>query len=505
MNTIISAIGLAALLLSCWMVLTESRKRHRKALEQIHTRFVPLNCRVEPVDLYATDIRIGRFKRRCDISLDNLIRPDGKSVISRIHARLYLKKGCFYIEPIYTRWSLKKVSRPRVWVGGEEALPRKPLRVRYGDTIIFNRANAADPNIGGYKFTIVDSREDFSWWTMPDGEEVVTRTTPSGGSEKKNHTSGWSTGFADSMRRSFRKPRFNGRQIAAVVVVALILVVGIFLGSIKMPEAEHALGERKEDTATVLVCGVDREGERTDTIILAYISGSEKRIDLLSIPRDTLVKDDNGNTIKLNSVYGRHVSEGKDAGAEALMDAVKDCIGYRPDGYMVVNWDLVKEITDLMGGVEVDLKHHITVHTDGVEVHVPVGQHRLNGEQMLATLRYRYGYQNADLGRVDVQRDVLKACIRQWLVLGNVGKVDDVLDLVDEQSVTSLSTGNMLWLAKTALGCMDQISGTTLEGYVENRNESYYILDVRSVLAQLNERFNPYEVEITQEMLSISN
>ena len=188
--------------------------------------------------------------------------------------------------------------------------------------------------------------------------------------------------------------------LAALVAGALILIGSYF----EMPMADTGLGQRKPDTAAILLCGTDKDGTRTDTMMLLYLDGSEGQIGLLSLPRDTLTITDEGRRAKLNSAYGRNGCGEK--GMEWTMTYVQRTIGYRPDGYILVDMELVPKIVDLMGGVDVHLDHHIRVHTDGVEVYVPAGDQHLNGEEVLATLRYRYGYPDADLGRVKVEKSI---------------------------------------------------------------------------------------------------
>ena len=304
--------------------------------------------------------------------------------------------------------------------------------------------------------------------------------------------------------RKVRKRR--GCGCATVMLMLLALVVGglLLVGSFfRMPVSEDSLGSRKEKTATVLLCGTDKDGTRTDTMMLLYLDGAENRIGLLSLPRDTYTITDEGKKAKLNAAYGRNGCG--EEGMEWTMTYVERIIGYRPDGYILVDMERVPKIVDLMGGVDVHLDHHIRVHTDGVEVYVPAGDAHLNGEEVLATLRYRAGYANADLGRVQVQRMVITECMKQWVNPAKLALLPEALDLIEAESLTDLSVNNFLWIGKTILTGMDDMTSDTLPGYADMRGgASYFILYPDQVAQLINDSYNPYTTVIDADDLDIA-
>ena len=328
-------------------------------------------------------------------------------------------------------------------------------------------------------------------------------TPPGTGEERVEVYRNYSNNYGARNRRKGRRKRRNpsGVLIGLVVLVAALALV--FSSMVRMPLSSDSLGTRKPDTATILLCGTDKDGTRTDTMMLLYLDGGENRIGLLSLPRDTLTTTDSGKRAKLNSAYGRNGCGEK--GMDWVMTYVQRIIGYRPDGYILVDMELVPKMVDLMGGVDVHLDHHIRVETDGVEVYVPAGDAHLNGEEVLATLRYRYGYYNADLGRVEVQRMVIKACMEQWVSVAKLGKLDDALELIREESLTDLSTSNFLWIGKTILSGMDNMTSHTLPGYADMRGgASYFVLYPEKVAALINESYNPYNRAIDADDLKIT-
>lgn len=290
--------------------------------------------------------------------------------------------------------------------------------------------------------------------------------------------------------------------IAVFLVIALSITAFNFF--LRPPKSDQPISTRKPGTAAILLCGADIGGERTDTMMLLYVDAFKRQAGLLSLPRDTYTETDYGAANKLNSAYGRN--GGGEEGMQVLLDYVQDLIGYRPDGYMLIELPMLKDLIDLMGGVNFDVPQEMGM--DGLEQYSTLqpGMQHLNGEQALALLRFRYGYVDQDLGRQNVQKQVLKACMEQWATAQNFGKVFDVLELFRTESLTNLSSGNLIWLGVNLLWCgFSQMSTDTLPGYATYvGDQSFYVLDPQGVADLIQEKYNPYTKEITTEDLHIA-
>lgn len=295
-----------------------------------------------------------------------------------------------------------------------------------------------------------------------------------------------------------RKKKRGCGCLTALLALALVIVGGLCL-FVRPPRAEGEQRQRKRDTATILICGTDADGTRTDTMMLLYLSGSERKVNLLSLPRDTYTLTSSGKAAKLNSAYGRNGTGAE--GMEVLLDYVRDIIGYRPDGYILLDFTMVPRIVDIMGGVDVE----VPMDMDVDEIVLSKGYQHLSGDQVLALLRFRKGYATADLGRIQVQRAVMKAAMEQWLSPAHLVGAVKAVSLLENSSLSSLSTGNYLWVAKTLLLGMSDFRSDTLPGYADYRNKvSYYILEPEKVLELLNESYNPFRTSIPAGNLNIA-
>lgn len=191
-----------------------------------------------------------------------------------------------------------------------------------------------------------------------------------------------------------RKKRRGVKLLAGVLLVVLLLIGGAYLwirSTMKMPETDQPIGARKEGAATVLLCGTDQEGTRTDTMMLLYLNAREQAITLVSLPRDTLTHTSSGSDAKLNSAYGRN--DGGQEGMEALLDYVSDIIGYRPDGYMLITLDAFVDVVNLMGGVEFDVPMDMFYEDPSQDLYIDLkeGKQKLDGYEAMGLVRFPEG------------------------------------------------------------------------------------------------------------------
>lgn len=290
------------------------------------------------------------------------------------------------------------------------------------------------------------------------------------------------------------------------VVLALVLVLAIALGSVhffvaKQPEAETGLGERKAGCATILIAGTDEGGYRTDTMMLFSVNRATGKMSLVSIPRDTLIYCEY-SVPKINSAYGW--ASGGEAGMEQLLMRVEEIIGFRPDGYVLVDLSVFEKLVDTMGGVtfNVPVDMHYEDPSQGLSISLTAGEQHLDGAQAMQVVRFRSGYVTQDLGRVETQRAFLSAALKQWTSFKGLIHLPAAFQLVLDASKTDLTTRELVWLCESAVLCSrGEIDTRTLPGEASYiAGGSYYVLDAAGVCETINACCNPY-----QQAVAVSN
>lgn len=292
------------------------------------------------------------------------------------------------------------------------------------------------------------------------------------------------------------------KRLLLILLALVLLTAAVLLICQRMPKTEEPIGTRKKGCCTVLLAGTDESGMRTDTLMVMYIDRPNKDIRLLSIPRDTMVNRDNP-VPKINGAY--YANGAEEVGMDFLMDYVKDVIGYRPDGYLLVDLNCFESLVDLMGGVRFDVPMDMQYEdpTQDLFIDLKEGTQHLNGKEAMWLVRFRSGYAAADLQRVSVQRDFVKAALDQWGKAWNVVRAPAALALLKSNTLTDLKWNNLTWLGISAVLCgTGNFETETLPGegaYVNGG--AYYVEDRSAAAALVNEKFNPYETEITADDL----
>ena len=303
-----------------------------------------------------------------------------------------------------------------------------------------------------------------------------------------------------------KKKHGFGKGLAKFLLVVLLIIAlltGVLFLVAKQPVDANCDLVRKRGNSTILLAGTDASGDRTDTIMLLNIDRKAGKLSLMSIPRDTKVNS-TYTPHKINAAYG--VNGSGEQGMDALMEYVSECIGFRPDGYMLIDLNVFVELVDLMGGVRFDVPCDMYYNdpTQDLYINLQAGEQKLNGEQAMGVVRFRSGYAMADLERVNVQRDFLSAALHQWVSVKNLWKLPKALSLLLDHTLTDLSTANLLWMAESVVLCGtgDMMMTTIPHGL--NGDGEYVLIDAQETLDLVNESFCPYEQGITMDDLYIA-
>lgn len=293
--------------------------------------------------------------------------------------------------------------------------------------------------------------------------------------------------------RRRRKKRHPFRNFLIFLVILCGLGYGAYNLLFQAPnQYNDGLHTRKEGFYNILLCATDDGGERTDTIMLATLDTKNGGISLTSIPRDTIVA--NGEAVpKINGVYA--VAGGGEAGIRALMDEIQELLGFRPDGYALISFEVFRDAVNAMGGVTFDVPMDMEVNGTTISA----GTQLLDGETALNVCRYRYGYAMADIQRQYVQQNFVKAMAKQCLSPENLPDLPAVYNAVIAHTQTDLSGANLRYLVlKVLLLGLDDIQQHTLPGEgVNYGGASCYGLYGQSVVDLVNESLNPYQEPIT--------
>jgi len=257
---------------------------------------------------------------------------------------------------------------------------------------------------------------------------------------------------------------------------------------------------RREGVYTVLLAGHNQG--LTDVLMLAVFDTVEGSVNVMSIPRDTFVDTTTRNVRKINGAYNT-------GGMQRLLDEVATLVGYRPDNYVMVDYDGFIELIDAIGGVEYDVPmdmYHID--DDGeVDIDLKKGKQHLNGEQALGLCRFRSGYAAQDLGRISTAQGFLKVAAKKAVSVISFSKISDFVNIYSKYVDTDLSVGNLIWFMQTAWQKVDPEDGLNfmmlpVDGGSFNGLSYVFALE-EPALKMINESVNPFTTEITADDVSL--
>ncbi|GAA2866792.1 LCP family protein [Paenarthrobacter ilicis] len=206
----------------------------------------------------------------------------------------------------------------------------------------------------------------------------------------------------------------------------------------------------KTDRLQILILGSDtRDGKNadygssedstgyghSDVMMLLDISADNKRVSVMSFPRDLLVDvpqcTDRTNNQTFPARSGVMINAAMaEAGIGCAVDTVNKLTGLEIDHFMMADFNAVKELSKAVGGVNVCVSD--PVFDPDSRLRLPKGDSMVEGEQALAFLRTRHAFgDGGDLGRIKGQQAFLSSLTRKLKGEGTLGNPQRLLQIAD--------------------------------------------------------------------------
>ncbi|MBR2527160.1 MAG: LCP family protein [Blautia sp.] len=215
-------------------------------------------------------------------------------------------------------------------------------------------------------------------------------------------------------------------------------------------------------------------GENSDTIIIASVNNDTKDVKLVSVYRDCLLNIGDEMYAKINAAYAY-------GGASRAVNALNLNLDLNITDYVSVDFQVVTDLVDAVGGIEVPLSYAEMVHLNNYCVetaeetgksYIPLelpdpkpqdeeeslGYFKLNGVQATSYCRIRYTA-SMDMGRTERQRRVIQL-VTQKLKKANLNTILNLLDDVLPMIHTSLTKTKIISMIPSVMGySLDDTSG----------------------------------------------
>ena len=220
--------------------------------------------------------------------------------------------------------------------------------------------------------------------------------------------------------------------------------------TVQLADIETTNGKSK---INVLIVGVDKSKILSDVIMVVRYDEEHNKIMAMSIPRDTYVVTNSGRTLLINSLYGVGKSSGGEGGGiNEISEMVTKLTGLKINYYVQFEVGTFAKLVDELGGVQFDVPQNMNYDdpVQNLHIHLKKGPQVLNGEDAESMVRFR-GYPQADLKRVEVQQDLLKALIKQKLNAAYITKIPSVYGAVRNDIKCNMELSDMLKYGKSML------------------------------------------------------
>jgi len=265
--------------------------------------------------------------------------------------------------------------------------------------------------------------------------------------------------------------------------------------------------QRRDRVYNFVLLGKDVDSGNTDSIIVVSFDIPNKKVGMISIPRDTAVERSWRKNPKINGAYSG-------AGPDVLKEEIEHTFGIPIDYYVMVNLKGFIALVDKLGGVELDIPLDMNYDDpyQDLHIHFTKGVHKVDGQGAMEAVRYRHDNEDSpnyranqwysDVQRGEMQRQLLTQLAKKVMSWNSVTKVTEFINIFQTYVKTDLELDDMIYFATQALqvDMSDGIRQGTLEG---DGNATYkgfpycFVYRAEDILPTLNELVNPYDAPLT--------
>lgn len=249
---------------------------------------------------------------------------------------------------------------------------------------------------------------------------------------------------APRVKRNARRKRLaQKRRMQGILLVLgiLFILAGTYIGSKAYIALHKWEGKAEKQTFNVsaatpeeiedeiinlAILGTDEDGFRADVNMVASFNTTTKALNLIAVPRDTRVimtkemtsfLEGNGRMVpERNGVYGEckltelHAYAGEGNRSAFSVKMLEEILGIKIDYYIKVDLSAFRDIVDAVGGIDMEVQdrlYYVDPYQD-LYIDLQPGFQHLDGDKAEQLVRFREGYAQKDLKRIQVQQDFMR-------------------------------------------------------------------------------------------------
>lgn len=192
------------------------------------------------------------------------------------------------------------------------------------------------------------------------------------------------------------------------------------------------------------ITGKKSDPKRADTIMVIHYDPKVKSVDIVSIPRDTLVRI-NGRNEKINAAHAI-------GGVKTLQGAVEGLMNIKINYYVKINYEGFRKIIDSIGGVTLVINQNMKYDDPAQNLHIDFKKGdkvHLNGKKAEEFFRWRKnndgsGLAEGDLGRIQNQHEFMEKVVKKFTSPVVIFRVPSIISTICKYTETNMDADEIL-------------------------------------------------------------
>ena len=243
--------------------------------------------------------------------------------------------------------------------------------------------------------------------------------------------------------------------IALVITFIIVsMVSGISalmkIGSKSMPSS---IDVSSNEPVNILLLGMDIGDpnqvdnvsiKRTDTIMVLNYNPTNKKLNVVSIPRDTLINVNDRNA-KINAAYAI-------GGYPKIKSEAENLLNIKINYIVKIDYNAFREIVDAIGGIEMKIERNMIYDDEGQNLHInfKAGETvTLDGKKAEEFFRWRKnndgsGFANGDLDRIENQQKFISKVVDKCTSPLILFRIPKIMSALGDNIETNMSSTKIL-------------------------------------------------------------
>lgn len=311
----------------------------------------------------------------------------------------------------------------------------------------------------------------------------------------------------ENNKKDNKKRKHKTLKRVVIIILIIIIALATYLGTRIAQNGGGMRGivstlvgtnsEQVKNLEDIYMLILGKSQNMTDTIMVVKYSPKNQQASLLSIPRDSFVGKSTSSATAFDKINSKY-----QISPQSTIDAVNRLTGLNLKYYVTVDTKALRDLVDAIGGVYFDVPIDMDYDdsSQALAIHLKKGYQLLNGMQAEGVVRFRHNnngtsypseYGDNDLGRMKTQRAFIEIVLKQTLKVGNITKVNQLINIAKEEVST-----NIPWdtLKNYAVALMDfdtnNLKTGALPGAADYYNGlSFFIVNTKQSKEMVNDLF----------------